>query len=100
MPQKGEKWIVGQPGGPAGPFWSIVSSTGRVIAMQIPDEKDAQLIQREHAVYNAVMAEAKSRESRARWLELILDEVDPYKSNMLLRDWLRGVIDALEGHLS
>lgn len=39
-----EKWIVGQPGGPSGPFYSVVSSSGRVIAMQIPDEKYALLI--------------------------------------------------------
>lgn len=41
-----EKWIVGEPGGPSGPFWSVVASSGRVIAMQIPDEKDARLIAR------------------------------------------------------
>lgn len=39
-----EKWIVAKPGGPAGPFWSIVSSSGRVIAMQIPDEAIANEI--------------------------------------------------------
>lgn len=39
-----EKWIVGEPGGPAGPFWSVVSSSGRVIAMQIVDEKYAHLL--------------------------------------------------------
>lgn len=39
-----EQWNVGQPGGPSGPFYSVVSSTGRVIAMQIPAEKDALLI--------------------------------------------------------
>lgn len=39
-----EKWIVGEPGGPAGPFWSVVSSSGRVIAMQILDEGMARFI--------------------------------------------------------
>ena len=39
-----EKWIVGQPGGPAGLFYSVVSQSGRVIAMQIPDEGMARLI--------------------------------------------------------
>ena len=39
-----EQWNVGQPGGPSGPFYSVVSSTGRVIAMQVPAEKDALII--------------------------------------------------------
>ena len=39
-----EKWIVGQPGGPSGPFYSVVSQRGRIIAMQIPDEGMARLI--------------------------------------------------------
>jgi hypothetical protein len=39
-----EKWIVGQPGGPSGPFYSVVSQHGRVIAMQIPDAGMARLI--------------------------------------------------------
>jgi len=39
-----EKWVVGEPGGPAGPFWSVVSSTGRVIAMQIPEKEVAERI--------------------------------------------------------
>ena len=44
MVRQKEKWIVGEPGGPSGPFWSVVSSSGRVIAMQIPDEEIARLI--------------------------------------------------------
>jgi hypothetical protein len=39
-----EKWIVGLPGGPAGPFYSVVSQQGRVIAMQIIDEGMAYTI--------------------------------------------------------
>jgi hypothetical protein len=39
-----EKWIVGQPGGPSGPFYSIVSSTGQVIAMRVITEKLAKRI--------------------------------------------------------
>lgn len=41
-----EQWIVGQPGGPSGPFYSVISSTGRVIALQIPDDKVAGRISR------------------------------------------------------
>lgn len=39
-----EKWIVGEPGGPSGPFYSVVSQSGRVIAMQIPDQGMAKQI--------------------------------------------------------
>lgn len=36
-----DKWILSYPGGPAGPFWGIVTQSGKVIALQI--------IEREHA---------------------------------------------------
>ena len=39
-----EKWNVGEPGGPAGPFYSVVSQSGRIIAMQIPDKDIAEKI--------------------------------------------------------
>jgi hypothetical protein len=39
-----ETWIVGEPGGPAGPFYSVVTERGRVVAMQIPSQADAILI--------------------------------------------------------
>lgn len=38
------KWIVGSPGGPSGPFYSIVSQMGEVIALQIVDEDRANQI--------------------------------------------------------
>lgn len=37
-------WIVGQPGGPAGPFWSIMNQKGNVVALQVLREEDARLI--------------------------------------------------------
>jgi DNA-binding CsgD family transcriptional regulator len=39
-----EVWTVGLPGGPAGPFYSIVTQTGRVIALQVPDRAAADMI--------------------------------------------------------
>lgn len=41
---KKEIWMVGEKGGMNGPFYSVVSSTGRVIAMQIPDKEIAEMI--------------------------------------------------------
>lgn len=38
------KWNIGEPGGPNGPFYSIVSETGRIVALQIPDKATAQMI--------------------------------------------------------
>ena len=39
-----EKWAIGEPGGPAGPFYSVVTQQGRIIAMQIPDRNVAEQI--------------------------------------------------------
>ncbi len=38
------KWNIGEPGGPSGPFYSVVAQDGHIIAMQIPDEVNANLI--------------------------------------------------------
>ena len=37
-------YIVGEPGGPAGPFWSLVNSKGNVVALQIVSESDAHFL--------------------------------------------------------
>jgi len=44
---------VGLPGGPAGPFYSLVSSDGHVVAMQIPKRADAQLLAASPALVEA-----------------------------------------------
>ncbi len=38
------RWTASPPGGPAGPFWSIVTETGRVIAVQVPDGETARML--------------------------------------------------------
>ena len=38
------KWILGQPGGPAGPFYSVVSQTGEAIVLRSGSEKRARQI--------------------------------------------------------
>ncbi|MCP5018941.1 MAG: hypothetical protein GY938_27235 [Ketobacter sp.] len=35
------KRIVGEPGGPSGPFYSVIEESGRVVALQIPKKADA-----------------------------------------------------------
>jgi hypothetical protein len=42
------KWNIGEPGGPSGPFYSIVSEKGRVIALMIPSRKEAEEIVEYH----------------------------------------------------
>lgn len=59
-----ELWIVGKPGGPSGPFWSIVGSSGRVIAMMIPDENIANEI---------VRLRAERDEYRAKYSDLLVE---------------------------
>ena len=42
------KWILGLPGGPAGPFYSIVDQNGMVIVLQAGSKEIAEQIIREH----------------------------------------------------
>jgi len=39
-----KKWNVGLPGGPAGPFYSVISQDGMIVANQIPKKEIADLI--------------------------------------------------------
>jgi len=38
------KWSVGNPGGPNGPFYGVVSQTGEVIVLQAGSKERAELI--------------------------------------------------------
>lgn len=40
-----DKWILSHPGGPAGPFWGIVTQSGRVVALQIVEREHAEILQ-------------------------------------------------------
>lgn len=44
MSEQPLRFNVGQPGGPQGPFWSIVASNGNVVALQITTEAYARRI--------------------------------------------------------
>ncbi len=39
-----DKWILSEPGGPAGPFYGIVTQSGRVIALQIVEREHAEIL--------------------------------------------------------
>lgn len=39
-----ERWVIGEPGGPSGPFYSVVTQTGQMVAMQVTDKWFAYLI--------------------------------------------------------
>lgn len=53
-------YIIAPPGGPAGPFWGIVSQLGTVVAMQIFAEADALAIV-------AGLAHANTPRPKADW---------------------------------
>jgi len=39
-----DKWLISEPGGPPGPFWGIVTQSGRVIALQIVQRQNAEIL--------------------------------------------------------
>jgi len=39
-----DKWILSPPGGPAGPFWGIVTQSGKVIALQVVEREHAEIL--------------------------------------------------------
>jgi len=39
-----KSWNIGGPGGPAGPFYSVVKPDGQIVAMQILTQEMAELI--------------------------------------------------------
>lgn len=75
-----EKRIIGEPGGQSGPFYSVVASSGRIVAMQIPDRSDAEQIERLPEIMQVC------RELLAR-----LDIADPGKVDSDLRKYARAV---------
>lgn len=59
-----EIWIIGEPGGPAGPFYSVVKPDGQIVAMQVLTREMAELI----ASIPELQAEAAKWE--AAWLDM------------------------------
>lgn len=70
-------YIIALPGGPAGPFWSIINQRGITIAMQITSKEDAIAIVKGLELLNsasdlleaceAARTVVDSQESRAVW---------------------------------
>lgn len=65
-----EKWIIGKPGGPAGPFYSIINQAGRIIALQVPDKMTAEEIVKTKARLEA--AEREYQEGKRVLVEQIM----------------------------
>jgi hypothetical protein len=38
------RWNVGEPGGPSGPYFSVVTAAGGIVALQVPDAEIAREI--------------------------------------------------------
>lgn len=95
-----EKWIIGEPGGPAGPFYSVVSQSGRVIAMQIPNKETARLLV---LIRNATIGDFDTVHAAGRKLYDIIGRdfdktPDNYPVDISSCDYVvRAVIEALLG---
>lgn len=83
-----EKRIIGEPGGPSGPYYSVITPSGRVVAMQIPDKKDAEQIKRIPEYLDALH---KIANSQTAYDEVIPSEVleDAHDSMIF---WARTII--------
>jgi len=74
---KNAKWIIGEPGGPAGPFYSVVSSSGLVIAMQVPDKNTCKILVRAR---DAALGDFATVQNTSRKLGEILSRDFPENS--------------------
>jgi hypothetical protein len=55
LPPTPGPWVLGYPGGPSGPFWSLVNQDGNVVAPQIVNEADARNMQRVPEMLDALI---------------------------------------------
>lgn len=88
------KWIVGEPGGPSGPFYSVVSQTGEAIALQVVSQERAEQIAKLGAILDM---DFDTVTSAGRKLKHILNRdnadslIDPGAEDYIVR----AVIEAL-----
>lgn len=68
------KFIIGQPGGPSGPFYSVVAQNGELVAMQIVSKYWAEVIRRSG---EAISGDAKFQEQARRRLYAIIERDYP-----------------------
>lgn len=88
------KWNIGEPGGPSGPFYSIVSDTGRIIALQISDREMAEKISKLGPIIDYDFDTIQAASKRLR----ILFEDDKFKVADGVNNYIiRQVIHALFG---
>lgn len=78
-------WHIGQPGGPGGPFYSLVNPQGRVVAMQIPSKDDAEFM----AGADAEIDRLTTALHRALWA---LHQADPKTAMEIEVQMLRGIV--------
>ncbi len=77
-----EKWILSPPGGPAGPFWGIVTQSGRLIALQI--------VEKTHAEMFRIVGELVNGGDDREIVDRFLDALDHSNINLNHRDWPSG----------
>ena len=77
-----DKWILRPPGGPAGPFWGIVTQSGKVIALQILERKHAEVLR---IVGNVAQGDGDA-----------IMEVEKYTDEIPTQAIIKGVFTAAE----
>ena len=66
-----DRWLLSEPGGPAGPFWGIVTQSGRVIALQIVECQHAEILQ---IMWNIVSGDEDTIKELSSHLTFVFDE--------------------------
>lgn len=69
-----DKWILSPPGGPPGPFWGIVTQSGKVIALQIDNHVNAKILQ---IMGNLLAGDFDTNRAAGKCLYKILDQDHP-----------------------
>jgi hypothetical protein len=93
-----ENWIVGEPGGPAGPFWGVVTSRGRSIALQVATKRDAKIIA---IVGSAIEGDFDTVRQVSEQLQNILERDFDNKAHFPIKEGgfdyvVRSVFEAIE----
>ena len=52
-------WIIGEPGGPSGPFYSVMKPSGQIVALQIIDKKMAERIAMLPSMAKVIIAQGR-----------------------------------------
>lgn len=84
--------ILSPPGGPAGPFWGVISQTGRVLATRIVAREDANLLL---VVHNALIGDPDTLEKIRDQTKDVRDLLDDREGTSSDHFITRAIIKAI-----